>query len=90
MRRYFLTALMICSLGLSACYRDNWQVTQYSVTDKTIDISFMFKGTEYNLNSSAEYAYSELSIDCLNNIAIDSKLPDCMLPFVKNAASLDD
>ena len=78
MRRYFLTALIVLSLGVSACYRDNWQVNSFEITDKYYNFAVMYSGTEKFVSMQYEYINNNFSVDCINQITVDKKLPECM------------
>ena len=80
---------MICSLGLSACYRDNYRVTSFSATDKSYTLSFMHKGDELFYNGNSVHFEENNSPECINQVVVGQKIPDCMIDFIKRAAAIE-
>ncbi len=78
MKRYFLTALIVLSLGVSACYRDNWQVNSFEASDKLYTLVLMYQSTERVISMKPKFVNEKFTVDCINQIIVDEKLPKCM------------
>ena len=78
MRRYFLTLFIVLTLGVSACYRDNWEVNSVEISDKYYNFSVMYRGIEKSISIQSEFANNNFSAECINQLTIDKKLPECM------------
>ncbi len=85
-KHYLLTGLIILSLGVSACYRDNYVVQSTSSSAKELRIEWKYKGDLMTSSINIAYlseTYPEADAACIASVEAGVKLPDCILPAVK-------
>ena len=89
MKQYLLISLLVLSIGVSACYRDNYRVTSFSASDKSYSLSFMHKGDELFYNGNSVHFEENNAPECINQVVVGQKIPDCMIDFIKRAAAIE-